>query len=151
MQLCLTVIVFEDCPDHLRTTAGVPDFDRLVPPDTDALTVLTTAEQQRTLFGRGLDEELRNVEDQVAGTGRARAAVQRVLDQIPHGAAGRERMLDIRLRTARAPTGHRRSHRRPSATAYARPWLATSTSISRCRHDRLEGCPPPGSDSGSPP
>ncbi|MEV7681482.1 hypothetical protein AB0O64_23455 [Streptomyces sp. NPDC088341] len=95
MQFCLAVIVFEDCPDHLRTHAGVPDLDRLVPEDADAFTVLATAEKQRTLFGRGLDEELRNVEDQVAGTSRARATVQRVLDQVPHGEAGRKRMLDI--------------------------------------------------------
>ncbi|MEW1552005.1 hypothetical protein [Streptomyces tsukubensis] len=88
-------IVFEDCPDHLRTPAGIPDIDRLVPLDADALTVLTTAEQQRPLFGRGLDEELRNVEDQVAGTVRARATVQQVLDQVPHGTAGRKRMLDL--------------------------------------------------------
>ncbi|MFC8570797.1 hypothetical protein ACFUIW_34075 [Streptomyces sp. NPDC057245] len=94
-QFCLAVIVSEDCPDHLRGPAGVPDLARLVPEDTDALTVLTTAEDQRALFGSGLAEELRNVEDQVAATGRARAAVQRVLDQVPHGLAGRQRMLDI--------------------------------------------------------
>ncbi|MDJ0466141.1 hypothetical protein [Streptomyces sp. H27-C3] len=95
MQFCLSVIVFEDCPEHLRTPQRIPDLDRLVPEDADALTVLTTAEKQRTLFGTGLDEELRNVEDQVAGTGRARATIQRVLDQVPNGLAGRERMLDI--------------------------------------------------------
>ncbi|MEV6836363.1 hypothetical protein AB0N17_17925 [Streptomyces sp. NPDC051133] len=32
------------------------------------------AQGQRTLFGGRLDEELRNVEDQVAATGRARRA-----------------------------------------------------------------------------
>ncbi|MFJ9239738.1 hypothetical protein ACIRJ3_32725 [Streptomyces anulatus] len=95
MQFCLSVIVFEDCPEHLRTPQRIPDLDRLVPEDADALTVLTTAERQHTLFGTGLDEELRNVEDQVAGTGRARATVQRILDQVPNGLAGRERMLDI--------------------------------------------------------
>ncbi|MFE3629357.1 hypothetical protein [Streptomyces goshikiensis] len=95
MQFCLAVIVFEDCPNHLRNSAGVPDLEQLVPTDTDALTILTTAEQQQTLFGRGLDEELRNVEDQVAGTTRARTAVQQILDQAPRGRAGRERMLDV--------------------------------------------------------
>ncbi|MFF4337562.1 hypothetical protein [[Kitasatospora] papulosa] len=95
MQYCLSVIVFEDCPEHLRTPQRIPDLDRLVPEDADALTVLTTAQQQRDLFGTGLDEELRNVEDQVAGTRRARATVQRILDQVPNGLAGRERMLDI--------------------------------------------------------
>ncbi|WP_435058375.1 hypothetical protein [Streptomyces sp. bgisy060] len=94
-QFCLAVVVFEDCPDHLRTPGGVPDLDRLVPKDADALTVLTTAQEQRALFGTGLDEELRNVEDQVAATDRARAAVQQVLEQVPYGRAGRERMLDI--------------------------------------------------------
>ncbi|MCZ0983916.1 hypothetical protein O1L60_44945 [Streptomyces diastatochromogenes] len=94
MQFCLTVIVFEDCPAHLRTPAGIPDLDRLVPIDTDALTVLTTAEKQRDLFGRGLGEELRNVEDQVAGVARARTVVQTVLQQVPHGLKGRERMVD---------------------------------------------------------
>ncbi|KAB1978516.1 hypothetical protein [Streptomyces triticiradicis] len=95
MQFCLAVIVFEDCPEHLRTPQRIPDLDRLVPENADALTVLTTAEKQHTLFGAGLDEELRNVEDQVAGTGRARATVQRVLEQVPYGPTGRERMLDI--------------------------------------------------------
>ncbi|MFH8294919.1 hypothetical protein [Streptomyces sp. NPDC018059] len=95
MQFCLSVIVFEDCPEHLRTPQRIPDLDRLVPEDADALTVLTAAEKQRTLFGTGLDEELRSVEDQVAGTGRARTVVQRVLDQVPDGLAGRGRMLDI--------------------------------------------------------
>ncbi|MER7111162.1 hypothetical protein [Streptomyces sp. NPDC000229] len=94
-QFCLAVIVFEDCPVHLRTPDGVPDLDRLVPEDADAFTVLAAAEDQRALFGSGLAEELRNVEDQVAGTGRARAAVRRVLEQVPYGAPGRERMLDI--------------------------------------------------------
>lgn len=95
MQFCLSVIVFEDCPEHLRTPQRIPDLDRLVPEDADALTVLTTAEKQRTLFGTGLDEELRNVECQVAGTVRARETVQQVLDQVPNGRAGRKRMLDI--------------------------------------------------------
>ncbi|MGW0672553.1 hypothetical protein [Streptomyces sp. NPDC002746] len=95
MQLCLSVIVYEDCPDHLRNSAGVPDLEQLVPTDTDALTILTTAERMRALFGLGLDEELRNVEDQVAGTTRAQAAVQQVLDQVPRGEPGRQRMLDI--------------------------------------------------------
>lgn len=95
MQYCLSVIIFEDCPELLRTPHRIPDLDRLVPEDADVLTVLTTAEKQRTLFGTALDEELRNVEDQVAGTGRARATVQRVLDQVPNGLAGRKRMLDI--------------------------------------------------------
>ncbi|MER5984163.1 hypothetical protein [Streptomyces sp. NPDC001787] len=94
-QMCLAVIVSEDCPDHLRTPAGIPDMTRLVPADTDALTVLTAAEEQRALFGRGLATELRNVEDQVAATRRAQAVVQRLLDQVPYGAGGRQRMLDI--------------------------------------------------------
>ncbi|GAA1110995.1 hypothetical protein [Streptomyces javensis] len=94
-QFCLAVIVFEDCPDHLRAPGGVPDLGRLVPQDADALTVLTAAVEQRALFGTALDEELRNVEDQVAATARARATVQRVLEQVPYGSAGREQMLDI--------------------------------------------------------
>ncbi|MFJ1837801.1 hypothetical protein ACIOJ9_28525 [Streptomyces sp. NPDC088175] len=94
-QLCLSVIVFEDCPDHLRTRAGIPDLDRLVPLDADALTVLTVAEGQRDLFGRGLAAELRNVEDQVSGTARARSVAKRLLQQVPHGLVGRKRMLDI--------------------------------------------------------
>ncbi|MEU1824177.1 hypothetical protein ABZ502_17340 [Streptomyces abikoensis] len=94
-QFLLAAVVFDDCPSHLRTADGVPDLDRLVPADADAFTVLAAAEGQRGLFGRGLDEELRNVEDQVAADGRARAVVQRVLDQVPHGRAGRERMLAI--------------------------------------------------------
>ncbi|MFF3731020.1 hypothetical protein ACFYXM_12020 [Streptomyces sp. NPDC002476] len=94
-QFCLSVIVFEDCPAYLRTPAGIPDLDRLVPIGADALTVLTTAEDQRALFGRGLDEELRNVEDQVAGVARARSVVQKVLQQVPHGLKGRERMVNI--------------------------------------------------------
>ncbi|MET9551060.1 hypothetical protein ABZY36_38110 [Streptomyces sp. NPDC006627] len=93
-QYCLSVIVFEDCPEHLRTPQRIPDLDRLVPEDADALTVLRTAEKQHILFGTGLDEELDNVEDQVAGTRRARATVQQVLDQVPNGLAGRKRMLD---------------------------------------------------------
>ncbi|MCT9094222.1 hypothetical protein N4G70_36085 [Streptomyces sp. ASQP_92] len=95
MQFCLAVVVFEDCPDHLRTPDAVPDLDQLVPKDADALTVLTAAQELRALFGTGLEEELRNVEDQIAATDRARAAIQRVLDEVPHGRAGRERMLDI--------------------------------------------------------
>ncbi|MFF1717221.1 hypothetical protein [Streptomyces sp. NPDC058268] len=95
MQFCLSVIVFEDCPPHLRTPTGVPDLARLVPEDADALTALTTAEDLRAQFGMGLTEGLCAVEDQVTATGRARTAVQRVLDQVPHGATGRERMLDI--------------------------------------------------------
>ncbi|WP_439681659.1 hypothetical protein [Embleya sp. MST-111070] len=94
-QFCLAVVVFEDCPDHLRTPGGVPDLDHLMPEDADALTVLTVAEEQRSLFGGALDEELANVEEQVAATGRARETVQRVLEQVPHGVAGRERMLGI--------------------------------------------------------
>jgi hypothetical protein len=66
-----------------------------VPADSDALTVLATAENQRDLFGSGLTEELRNVEDQVAGTDRARVAVRSVLEQVPYGTPGRKRMLDI--------------------------------------------------------
>ncbi|MFD3481308.1 hypothetical protein [Streptomyces sp. NPDC058695] len=54
-----------------------------------------TAEGQRSLFGGRLDEELRNVEDQVVATGRARATIQLVLRQVPHGRDGRARMLDI--------------------------------------------------------
>ncbi|MDP9607904.1 hypothetical protein ACFV4E_15385 [Streptomyces hygroscopicus] len=94
-QMCLSVIVFEDCPGHLRTPAGVPDLARLVPGGTDVLTILTTAEEQHALFGRGLAAELHNVEDQVAATTRARNVVQRLLDQVPHGPGGRQRMLDI--------------------------------------------------------
>ncbi|MFB7649412.1 hypothetical protein ACFC0S_15860 [Streptomyces sp. NPDC056084] len=94
-QYCLSVIVFEDCPRHLRTPAGIPDLGRLVPAESDALTVLATAEVQRDLFGGGLAEELRNVEDQVAADARARVVVQAVLEQVPHGLAGRERMLDL--------------------------------------------------------
>ncbi|MET9427893.1 MULTISPECIES: hypothetical protein [unclassified Streptomyces] len=94
-QFCLAVIVFEDCPAHLRTPAGVPDLDCLVPADADVFTVLAAAEEQRALFGGRLDEELGHVEDQVAATGRARETVRRVLEQVPYGAAGRERMLGI--------------------------------------------------------
>ncbi|MEU5476902.1 hypothetical protein [Streptomyces mirabilis] len=94
-QFLLTAIVADDCPDHLRNGNGIPDIDRLVPEDADAFTVLMTAEEQRRLFGGHLDEELRNVEDQVAATRRARATVQQVLEQVPHGRAGRARMLDI--------------------------------------------------------
>ncbi|MEU3399440.1 hypothetical protein [Streptomyces filamentosus] len=94
-QLCLSVIVFEDCPAHLRTPAGIPDLARLVPVTPDALTVLTTAEEQRDLFGGSLDAELHHVEEQVAATDRAQAVAQRVLEQVPHGLAGRQRMLDI--------------------------------------------------------
>lgn len=94
-QYCLCVIVFDDCPPHLRTPAGIPDLDRLVPADSDALTVLATAENQRDLFGGGLAEELRNVEDQLAADGRARAVVQAVLKQVPYGTVGRGRMLDL--------------------------------------------------------
>lgn len=94
-QMCLSVIVFEDCPGHLRTPAGVPDLDQLVPANADALTVLTAAQEQAALFGGGLAAGLRSVEDQVAATGRARTVVQRLLDQVPHGPGGRQRMLDI--------------------------------------------------------
>lgn len=94
-QFSLAVIVYEDCPDHLRTPGGVPDLDRLVPEDADAFTVLMAAEDQRALFGGRLDEELRNVEDQAAATSRARETVRRVLEQVPYGTVGRERMLDI--------------------------------------------------------
>ncbi|NUK03224.1 hypothetical protein [Streptomyces lunaelactis] len=38
---------------------------------------------------------MRNVEDQVTATSRARETVRRVLEQVPYGTAGRERMLDI--------------------------------------------------------
>ncbi|MEU5900221.1 hypothetical protein [Streptomyces venezuelae] len=95
MQVLLAVIVFEDCPDHLRTSGGIPDLDRLVPEDADALTVLSAAQDQRFLFGAGLDEQLQNVEEQVAATARARATVQQVLEQVPYGSAGRQRMLDL--------------------------------------------------------
>jgi hypothetical protein len=61
----------------------------------DAFTVLMAAEEQSRLFGGRLDEALLNVEDQVAATRRARATVQQVLEQVPHGRAGRARMLDI--------------------------------------------------------
>ncbi|MDX2825991.1 hypothetical protein PV416_34230 [Streptomyces ipomoeae] len=35
-----------------------------------------------------------DVEDQIAATGRARAALQTVPDNAPHGEAGRQRALD---------------------------------------------------------
>ncbi|MFF2205082.1 hypothetical protein [Streptomyces sp. NPDC058145] len=59
-----------------------------------------TAEGQRSLFGGRLDEELRNVGDQVAASGRARATIQLVLGQVPHGREGRA--ADARHRV-RAP------------------------------------------------
>ncbi|MFI9781080.1 hypothetical protein ACIHCV_41725 [Streptomyces sp. NPDC051956] len=56
-----------------------------------------TVDGQRSVFGGRLDEELRNVEDQVAATGRARATIQLVLVLVlvPHGREGRARMLDF--------------------------------------------------------
>ncbi|MEU5662158.1 hypothetical protein [Streptomyces longwoodensis] len=94
-QMLLSGVVFKRCPDQLRTAAGVPDLKRLVLDSADAITTLTVAEDLRAVRGMRLDEALEHVEDLVSATARARVAVQSVLEQVPHGAEGRARMLDI--------------------------------------------------------
>lgn len=93
-QLCLVIVVFDDCPEDLRDADGIPDLGRLVPEDHSALTVVTAAERVGALFGVGLAEALDGVEQQVAATGRGRAAAQHVLRQVPRGDAGRLVILD---------------------------------------------------------
>ncbi|HWU05882.1 MAG TPA: hypothetical protein VN520_05720, partial [Streptomyces sp.] len=73
----------------------VPDLKRLVLDSADAVTTLSVAEDLRAMRGMRLDEALEHVEDLVSATARARVAVQSVLEQVPHGAEGRARMLDI--------------------------------------------------------
>jgi hypothetical protein len=94
-QMLLSGVVFKRCPDQFRSVSGIPDLKRLVLDSADAGTTLTVAEDLRAWRGMRLDEALEHVEDLVMAIARARAAVQGVLEQVPHGAQGRARMLDI--------------------------------------------------------
>ncbi|CAL9326666.1 hypothetical protein [Streptomyces sp. SudanB91_2054] len=93
-QMCLLVIVDPDARPHTRTATGTVDLDKLVPPDVDALTVLDNAAVLSRAFHLSPAEAMADVEQQIAATGRARSAVQAVLDAAPNGLPGRQRALD---------------------------------------------------------
>ncbi|MGA5127685.1 hypothetical protein ACPCAG_30840 [Streptomyces pseudogriseolus] len=93
-QMCLLVIVDPDARPHTRTPEGTVDLDKLVPPTADALTVIDGAATLSRAFQLSPAEAMTAVEQQIAATDRARAAVQAVLDAAPHGIPGRRAALD---------------------------------------------------------
>ncbi|MFC9280872.1 hypothetical protein [Streptomyces collinus] len=93
-QMCLLVIVDPDARPHMRTPEGTVDLDKLVPLTADALTVLDSAAVLSRAFQLSPTAAMHDVEEQIAATGRARSAVQAVLDAAPRGIPGRRRALD---------------------------------------------------------
>ncbi|MEV8546931.1 hypothetical protein [Streptomyces sp. NPDC051572] len=93
-QMCLLVIVDFDAPAEVRTITGAVDLNRLLPDTPDALTTLKAASVLTAGLGLGPSEAMSDVEEQVAATPRARAALQIVLDNAHDGLAGRQRAQD---------------------------------------------------------
>ncbi|MDX2939529.1 hypothetical protein [Streptomyces ipomoeae] len=81
-------------PATARTITGTVDLNRLLPDAADALTTLDAASVLTAGLGITPAEAMTDVEDQIAATGRARAVLQTVPDNAPHGEAGRQRALD---------------------------------------------------------
>ncbi|MFK0159182.1 hypothetical protein ACIQVK_44815 [Streptomyces sp. NPDC090493] len=93
-QMVLAAVVHEDCPADRRTPTGAADLNRLVPPSTDPMALLTAADIQQLLFGTPLVEGITAAEEQATATAAARAAVQDALDVVHQGTAGRGRMIE---------------------------------------------------------
>lgn len=93
-QMVLSAVVHEDCSARCRTPQGAADLDRLVPPTTDPMALLTAADAQQLLFGTPLAEGITDAEEQAMATARARAAVQDALNLVTQGTAGRGLMIE---------------------------------------------------------
>jgi hypothetical protein len=92
--MCLTVIVSVDAPATVRTATGAVALDRLLPDTPDVRTTLDAAGALTRKFAIAPAEAMTGVEEQIAATKRARAALQSVLDGAVDGAPGRQRALD---------------------------------------------------------
>ena len=92
--MVLAAVVHEDCPADCRTPQGAADLDRLVPPSTNPMDLLTAADAQRLLFGTPLAEGITSAEEQATATACARAAIQDALNVVTQGTAGRGRMIE---------------------------------------------------------
>ncbi|MGW0337078.1 hypothetical protein ACWD0J_35515 [Streptomyces sp. NPDC003011] len=93
-QMCLLAIVDPDAPAAVRTAAGAVDLNQLLPDTPDALTTLEAASALTHTLGIAPADAMTDVEEQVAATTRARAALQTVFDGAEDGLDGRRRALD---------------------------------------------------------
>ncbi|WP_329317273.1 hypothetical protein OG723_44585 (plasmid) [Streptomyces sp. NBC_01278] len=94
-QMCLMAVVHEDAAPGTRAPAGTVDLDRLLPEQPDALTTIDIAEYLVSVAHFSLSGAMTDAEQQIASHPRARATVQAILNEAPHGRSGREKGIDI--------------------------------------------------------